>query len=226
MRTPSMCKLVKKLTKIGKPCVVVTSSGTILSVSNEAKHFKISRKHTLQEAVALCPYLTTIPKKQKFDKNDSSETNQWSFAIRPAILTFIREIITDADDEVPIPLLKELNDEYFLDLTDKVDAIIGNWETDIDTTQKVCMEANSETFRGRRLARRAKTYYNSRDTEDPEEVRLGYGLEIGQKLCEFVYQETGIVCSGIIFEVLLIIFHIGVLLILKRARCSHFLILN
>ncbi|XP_035708391.1 uncharacterized protein LOC110850129 isoform X2 [Folsomia candida] len=196
MRTPSMCKLVKKLTKIGKPCVVVTSSGTILSVSNEAKHFKISRKHTLQEAVALCPYLTTIPKKQKFDKNDSSETNQWSFAIRPAILTFIREIITDADDEVPIPLLKELNDEYFLDLTDKVDAIIGNWETDIDTTQKVCMEANSETFRGRRLARRAKTYYNSRDTEDPEEVRLGYGLEIGQKLCEFVYQETGIVCSG------------------------------
>lgn len=170
----------------------------IVSRSHEAKDLGISRNLKVHQAKQICPDLHVIYGKKKFGKHDTTEKDAISDKIREAALSFREDLIDSTYlDEVDIPIHRTGCDEFLIDLTQLVTLLIDHdYPLQIDATHRIFMEGRRSTYNGDGLTNRNVYYYSIRHHKYYEEVRLAYGLQIVDKLCQHILKETKIVCSG------------------------------
>lgn len=150
------------------------------------------------QAQRKCRGLSVIMKQDRFTKPETKMLNEHSYGIRSAILDFLRDSVYEiGEQEGLINVEKVGNDEYFLDLTDYVDALqSGGYGLELDTTKRIFVEGDEKRYKGRQLAHRVRNFYSDEDNGDEEEVRLAFGTQIIQELCDYIENRVQIMCSG------------------------------
>jgi hypothetical protein len=79
----------------------------------------------VSEAISLCPTLTVIPKKKRFNKPESRMIREANYALRNALVKWAsNHLIIQMNQRFMVNIELSGSDEFFLDLTPLVDAAI------------------------------------------------------------------------------------------------------